>query len=263
VAGGLSQSAVNDKAGARTPLALVFASLTLALCLVFLTGLVRDLPKAVLAAIVLVAVKGLIDVRGIRRLRRVSRFELRVALVALVGVLLLGILKGVVLAAIVSILMLLRRAAAPHVAFLGRIPGTRSFGDLAGNPENMPVPGLVAFRVESSLLYFNAESVLRCVLDRVAAERPPVRLVVGDLSTSPYVDLAGAEMLEALHGELARRGIELRLVKASDSARDILGAAELLSRLGPVDHSFSLSEVVEDFERSPAPAAGPAAEVSV
>ena len=104
VAGGLSQSVVNDKAGVKTPLALIFASATLALCLLFLTGLVRNLPTVVLAAIVLVAVRGLIDIAELRHLFRVSRFEFSMALVAFVGVLLLGILKGVLLAAAVSLI---------------------------------------------------------------------------------------------------------------------------------------------------------------
>jgi MFS superfamily sulfate permease-like transporter len=92
VAGGLSQSSVNDKAGARTPLALVFASVTIGLCLMFLTGLLSNLPNVVLAVIVLVAVKGLINVRELRHVWRVSRFEFAVAMVAFAGVLLLGIL---------------------------------------------------------------------------------------------------------------------------------------------------------------------------
>jgi MFS superfamily sulfate permease-like transporter len=146
VAGGLSQSAVNEKAGARSRLALVVASLALGICLVFLTGLLRDLPKAVLAAIVLVAVKGLIDLREIARLRRVSRLEFRVAITALVGVLLLGILKGVLLAVIGSILLLLHRAAFPHVAILGRIPHTTRFSDLERHPDNERTPGACVFR---------------------------------------------------------------------------------------------------------------------
>ena len=110
VAGGLSQSAVNDKAGAKTPLALVFASATIALCLLFLTGLLRNLPTVVLAAIVLVAVKGLINVRGLRRLWQVSRFEFGISMVAFAGVLLLGILQAAcMLAALVSVLLLLGR----------------------------------------------------------------------------------------------------------------------------------------------------------
>ena len=157
VAGGLSQSAVNDKAGARTPLALVFASMTLALCLLFLTGLLENLPKAVLAAVVLTAVSGLLDFPALLRMWRVSRLDFYAAAIALVAVLLLGILQGILLAALASILMLLARASRPHVAFLGRIPGTNSYSDLARHPENEALPGVIAFRPEASLIYVNAE----------------------------------------------------------------------------------------------------------
>ena len=113
---------VNDKAGAKTPLALVFASATLSLCLLFLTGLLKNLPTVVLAAIVLVAIRGLIDIAELRHLFRVSRFEFSMSMVALMGVLLLGILKGVLLAAVVSLLILLAGASHPHIAFLGGSP---------------------------------------------------------------------------------------------------------------------------------------------
>ena len=123
VAGGLSQTAVNDRAGARSPLALVVCSAALAVCLLFLTGLLADLPKAALAAIVLTAVAGLIDIPGLVRLWRVSPMDFAASAVALVAVLLLGILQGVLLVAMASVLMLLANAARPHVAFLGRVPG--------------------------------------------------------------------------------------------------------------------------------------------
>ena len=103
VAGGLSQTAVNDQAGARTPLALVFASITLALCLLFLTGLLENLPKAVLAAVVLTAVSGLLDFPALFRLWRVSKLDFYAAAIALGGVLLLGILQGILVAALASI----------------------------------------------------------------------------------------------------------------------------------------------------------------
>src|SRR5438874_4988200 len=125
VAGGLSQSTVNDKAGAKTALSLVFASATIALCLLFLTGLLRNLPDVVLAAIVLVAVKGLINIPELRRVWTLSRMEFGIAMAAFGGVLLLGILKGVLLAAIVSMLLLIHRAAHPRVARLGLVRGAR------------------------------------------------------------------------------------------------------------------------------------------
>jgi high affinity sulfate transporter 1 len=247
VAGGLSQSAVNEKAGAKTPLALVFASATLGLCLVFLTGLVENLPKAVLAAIVLVAVKGLIDLREMARLRHVSRLEFWVSIVAFAAVLVEGVLRGVLFAALVSILMLLRRAAHPHVAFLGRIPGTRRFSDLQRHPDNERIPGVLAFRVESSLMYFNAENIMRAVLDRLRSEGDGVRLVVCDLSTSPYVDLAGARMLQSLSEELAKRDVALRVTDARAAVRDLLRAEGVDQKVGGINRFASVADVVEDF----------------
>jgi len=161
VAGGLSQSAVNDKAGAKTPAAICLAAIIIGLVSLFLTGLFRNLPEAVLAAVVLVAVKGLIDVRELGHVWRVSRFEFYVAMVALVGVLFLGILRGIVLASIVSILLLLRRTSQPHVALLGKIPGMDRFTDMERHPTNESIPGVLLFRIESSLLYFIA--VISCI----------------------------------------------------------------------------------------------------
>lgn len=232
VAGGLSQSAVSEKAGAKTPLALVFASVTLALCLLFLTGLLAALPKAVLAAVVLTAVAGLIDVREMVRLFRVSRIDFAAAAIALVGVLLLGILQGILLAALASVLILLARASRLHVAFLGRVPATGVLGDMDRHPENAAIPGILAFRPEGSLLYLNAESVQETVLERVMAQPSgAVRLVVCDLSSSPVMDLAGVRMLRKLQSVFAARGIRFDIAGPHGRVRDLLrreGFAEVI-----------------------------------
>jgi high affinity sulfate transporter 1 len=245
VAGGLSQSAVNDKAGARTPLALVFASITLALCLLFLTGLLANLPKAVLAAVVLTAVIGLIDVAGLFRMWRISKLDFYAATIALGGVLLLGILQGILLAALASVLMLLARASQPHVAFLGRIPGTDSYSDIARHPENEPLRDLIVFRPEASLLYVNADSILESVLERVRKAGPSdVRLVICDLSASPYIDLAGSRMLHQLHGQLACRDIALRIVGAHGRVRDLLRAEGIDEKVGGLDRLQTLDDLL-------------------
>lgn len=245
VAGGLSQSAVNDKAGAQSPLALVLASVTLALCLLFLTGLLENLPKAVLAAVVLTAILGLFDFPGLLRMWRVSRIDFYAAAIALVAVLLLGILQGILLAALASIVMLLVRASLPHVAFLGRIPGTDSYSDLARHPENEALPGVIAFRPEASVIYVNADTVLEAVLHRLrAADASDVRLVVCDLSASPYLDLAGSRMLHQLHGELAARGIELRIVGARGRVRDLLRADGMGEKVGGIERIVTLDTLL-------------------
>ena len=249
VAGGLSQSAVNDKAGASTPLALVVASITLALCLLFLTDLLENLPKAVLAAVVLTAILGLFDFRALLHMWRVSRIDFYAATTAIMGVLLLGILQGILLAALVSILLLLARASQPHVAFLGRIPGTNSYSDLARHPENEPLGNVIAFRPEASLLYVNAGSVLETVMTSVLNDRSKIRAVICDLSASPYVDLAGARMLRALYGELAARSIALQIVGARGRVRDLLRADGLAEKVGELERAVSLDDAISDARR--------------
>jgi sulfate permease, SulP family len=247
-AGGLSQSAVNEKAGARTPLALVFASVALGLVLLFLTGLFRNLPDTVLAAVVLMSVLGLIDLREFHHLFRVSRLDFIAAAVALAGVLLLGILNGVIFAVVASLIMLLQRTSAPHVAYLGRIPGTNRFSDLARHPDNEPIPGVLAFRVEAALLYFNTDHVLRDVLQRVRDSGAGLQLVICDLSNSPYVDLAGAHMLARLYDELKAQGIGLRIVEAHATERDILRAEGLEHLVGHIDRQTSLTDALAEFK---------------
>jgi high affinity sulfate transporter 1 len=249
LAGGLSQSAVNERAGARTPLSLVFASLALALVLLFLTGLFHNLPAPVLAAVVFVAVAGLIDLKELVHLFRVNRLDFFAAVVAFAGVLLLGILNGVIFAVVASLLMLLQRTSTPHVAFLGRIPGTDRFTDIARHPDNELIPGVLIFRVEAVLLYFNVDHVLRDVLDRVRAAPSGLKLVICDLSNAAYVDLAGARMLTRLHDELKTMNVGLRIIGAHASERDVLRAEGLETTCGPIHRDISIGDALADFNR--------------
>ena len=245
VAGGLSQSAVNDNAGARTPLALLICSLALGLCLLFFTGLLTNLPKAVLAAIVFAAVYRLIDLRALLRMWRVSRIDFYAAAIALVSVLLLGILQGVLLASIASIFLLLARASQPNVAFLGRLPGSGRYSDSARHDDVEPLVGVIAFRPEASLLYINAETILEIVLIALR-NSPRIRLVVCDLSASPYIDLAGARMLRDLNDELALRHASFCIVGAHAQLRDLLRAEGLAEKTDSGQWLRSLDAVLED-----------------
>jgi sulfate permease, SulP family len=243
VAGGLSQSAVNDSAGARTPLALVVCSVTLALCLLFFTGLLTNLPKAVLAAIVFAAVYRLVDIRALMRMWRVSRIDFCAAAIALVSVLLLGILQGVLLASIASIFLLLARASRPNVAFLGRLPGSGRYSDSARHEGVEPLVGVIAFRPEASLLYINAETILEAVLSAVQ-KSSEIKLVACDLSASPYIDLAGARMLLDLHDELTSRQVAFCIVGAHAQLRDLLRAEGLADRTDSSEWLRTLDSVL-------------------
>jgi MFS superfamily sulfate permease-like transporter len=191
-----------------------------------------------LAAVVLTAVAGLIDVRKMRRLWQVSRPDFAAATVALAGVLLLGILQGILLAALASVLIMLIRTSRPHVTFLGRLPGTTLYSDIARHPENERIPGVLAFRPDGSLLYVNAESVLAAVLARLASEPlGSIRLVVCDLSAAPHLDLAAVGMLRQLHSTLVRQRIRLAVAGPHGEVRDLLrreGFADLVGGIARI-----------------------------
>src|SRR4051795_4867657 len=245
VAGGLSQSAVNDQAGARTPLALVVCSATLAICLLFLTGLLTNLPKAVLAAIVFTAVYKLVDVAALMRMWRISRIDFYAAAIALISVLLLGILQGILLASIASIFLLLARASRPNIAFLGRLPRTGRYSDTARPQGVEPLAGVIAFRPEASLLYINAETILEAVLSALRTSSG-IRLVACDLSASPYIDLAGARMLHDLSDELVARRVAFCIVGAHGQLRDLLLAEGLADKTDSSHWLRSLDSVLGD-----------------
>lgn len=245
VAGGLSQSAVNDAAGARTPLALVFCSATLALCLLFFTGLLTNLPKTVLAAIVFSAVYKLVDIAALARMWRISRIDFYAAIIALVSVLFLGILQGVLLAAVASIFLLLLRASQPNIAFLGRQAGSGRYSDRARHDDVEPLTGIIAFRPETSLLYVNAETIFETVLAALRTS-PDVKLVACDLSASPFIDLAGSRMLHDLHQELASRQITFCIVGAHAQLRDLLRADGLADKTDSGDWMRTLDSVLSN-----------------
>jgi sulfate permease, SulP family len=243
LAGGMSQSAVNEKGGAKTPLALVFASLAIGGVLLFLTGWMKNLPEPVLATVVLLAVWGLVQPKEVRHIRRVSKPEFRIAMVAMLGVLLFGILKGILLAAILSVLLLLRSASRPRVLQLGRLPGTDRFVDVARAAEHEPIPGVLVFRIESGLFYFNAQNIKSEILGQ-AANVPGLRAVVLDLSTSPNIDLAAARMLAALDQELKRGGVALKLAEVHGAVRDLLHANGLHRQLLGIEQRMAVQSLV-------------------
>ncbi len=251
ISGGMSQSLVNESGGARTPLSGLIAAGIMLVVALFFTELLRNLPQPVLAAIVLMAVASLVKVKELKRLWRLHRSEFFVAATSLLGVLSAGLLQGVLIGAIISLVLLIRRASTPHVAFLGRIPGARRYSDHSRHPDNEPTPGVLAFRVESSIVYFNADHIFDSVSARVDASREPIRFAVCDLSTSPNIDMAGARMLQNLHGEMARRGIAFHLVEARSTVRDMLRIEGVEEKVGRIDRFTSLAHAIDDFQKQP------------
>ena len=250
VSGGMSQSLVNESGGARTPLSGFIAALLTLLIVLFVSGALRYLPQPVLAAIVLMAVTGLFRVTALRHLWRADRTEFVVAIAALLGVLGSGLLRGVLIGAIISVVQLLRRASRPHVAFLGRIPGTRRFSDMARHPDNEPVPGALLVRVESSLLYFNAEYVRDTVAAQLRAEATPPKIVILDLSASPHMDIQACGVVINIADDIKAVGARLQIVEARSSVRDRLRAEGMEEHVSQVNRFTSVADAVEDFQKA-------------
>jgi MFS superfamily sulfate permease-like transporter len=249
VSGGMSQSLVNEGGGARTPLSGAFAAGIILVVVLYFSHLLAALPQPVLAAVVLVAVAGLFKVSALKHLWRSDRTEFIVAIAAIVGVLGQGLLRGVMIGAIISLVLLIRRASRPHVAVLGRIPGTRRFSDHERHPDNELIPGVLIFRPESGLMYFNMDHVRDRIVDRVRAETTLPRLVVLDLSAAPRVDMHSAQMLGSLADELTATGIRVQAVEARSSVRERLRGEGVEARLGGIDRFTTVADAVEAFQK--------------
>jgi sulfate permease, SulP family len=242
--GGLSQSAVNEKAGAKTPVSLIVASICIAICLLFLTGLLKNLPGVILASIVLVAIRGLIDIKEMKRLFKVNRFDFMIAMASLLSVIIFGIKDGVLIGALFSLTLIIRSVSAPHVAFLGRIPGTNRYTDIKRHPDNEILPGILLLRVESPLVYFNVSNVYRTIWAKVNACRPSLKVVIFDLSTSATIDSSGARLIKRLYQNLEGRGIGFKVAEAHSEVRDILRHEDIEHLLGHVSRRDTLHDVV-------------------
>ncbi len=253
VSGGLSQSAVNDKAGAKTPVSLMVASFGIAICLLFLTGLLKNLPTVILASIVLFAIKGLVDIKEMKRLFKVNRFDFVIAMTALISVIVLGILQGVLVAALFSLILIIRNVSNPHVAFLGRIPGTNRYTDIKRHPDNELLPGILLFRVESPLVYFNVSMVYNTVWAKVLASNSSLKTVIFDLSSSATIDSSGARLIKRLYQNLEVRNIKLMVAEAHSEVRDILRHEKIEHLLGHVSRRDTLHDIVVNAigEREP------------
>jgi high affinity sulfate transporter 1 len=248
VSGGMSQSLVNESAGARTPASGLVAAVFTLIVVLFASGLLRNLPQPVLAAIVLAAVMSLVDIRALQHIWRFSRAEFLVALVALLGVLGSGPVNGVLLGAAISIVLLLRQAARPRVVELARVPGTTIFADRARHPETEPTSGVLVVRCESAMLYFNVEFVRERLFELLSARPDPVRLVVLFLGAVPKIDLAGAELLADLRKTFRARGVEFRLADAHGEVRDALRRIGFEQEYGTLESGQTVDRIVSKWQ---------------
>ena len=233
VTGGFSRTAVNAQAGAKTGLASLVTAIIVALALVALTPLFFYLPKAVLAAIIMTAVFGLIDFAEIRHLYRVKRGDLALLALTFAATLGFGIEQGIMIGISASLLAFVFRTTRPHTAVLGRLPGTRAFRNVRNFEEAETFPGILMVRVDAQF-YFGNVTFLKETLKRLEADvDAPLRAVIVDASSVNQLDSSADSALHEILDDYERRGIRLYFAYVKGPVRDVMHRSRLIERLGP------------------------------
>jgi SulP family sulfate permease len=250
ISGSFSKTAVNDRNGAKTQLAGAIAAGVIILVVLYFTGFFYYLAEPVIAALIVVAVFKMVDIPGLARIGHINRTEIYIALITFGGVLIFGILAGVLIGAALSLIEILYRFTFPHMAVIGRIPGTNVFGDINRHPENEAIPGVFIYRIDAPLIFANAESFKENFSKAFGQEHRPVNLVIIDLQSSPITDVTAVDMIRDLITELERKGIILRLAHASGQVRDVLRAAGIEDKVGKLDQTTTIAALIEQNKKS-------------
>jgi len=220
--GSLSQSSVNDNAGARTSLSLLVAAILGLVTVIALTPLFTDLPEAVLAALIIFAVLRLMKFRQMQGFYRLQKVEFWLGMIALLGVLTLDVLPGLAVAVLFSLIYVIYKSSQPHVSVLGRVPGSPgAYTDIQRHPEDQPVEGVIIFRLNAPLYFANASLIYNRLKELTRDNQPPPKAVILDMSASDNLDITSLEMLEKLVTELKEANIEVMVAEVHQPVRDM------------------------------------------
>ena len=228
-----SRTPVAEAAGARTQLTGVVGAIAIALLLLLAPSLLRNLPTAALAAVVIAAAIGLIEINDLRRIYRIQQWEFWLSMVCLAGVAVLGAIPGIAVAITIAVIEFLWDGWRPHSAVLSEVAGIRGYHDISRHPEGRLIPGLVLLRWDAPLFFANAELFHDRVLAAVAAAPTPVRWLVVTAEPVTSVDVTSADMLRELDDELRASGVVLHFAEMKDPVKDKLrrfGLAERFAR---------------------------------
>jgi high affinity sulfate transporter 1 len=242
-----SRTPVAEAAGARTQLTGIVGALAIALLLVLAPELLQHLPHTALAAVVIAAAIGLVEVSDLRRIYRIQRWEFWLSMACFAGVAAFGAIPGIALAIVIAVIEFLWDGWRPHSAVLGRVERVKGYHDIARYPEARLIPGLVLFRWDAPLFFANAELFHERVLDAVASSPTPVRWVVVAAEPVTSVDVTAADAVCELDDTLHGAGIELCFAEMKDPVKDKLKRFELFTRFGERTFFATLGEAVSAY----------------
>jgi high affinity sulfate transporter 1 len=249
VSGADSRTAVNDSVGGKSQVTSLVAAGLLILVLLFFTTPLALLPVAVLSAVLINAALGLFDLQSLLTLRQISPQEFRLSMVTLLGVITIGVLPGVLVAVGLAILQLLARASRPHDALLGRIPGVDGFHDIQGHPDAETFPGLLIYRFDSSLVFFNSDYFKARVRIMAGQAKTKLRYFLLDAESMPLIDSTGAASLAEVRNELAEKGVVFAMAAAKGPLRVMLERMGLTQQIGAARFFPTLESAVEALKK--------------
>lgn len=247
IAGSFSRTAVNAEAGAKSALSSIFNAIVIGVTLLLLTPLFYYMPKAVLAAIVIVAVSGLIDIREARRLFYIRRQDFMVLIFAFAITLLFGAFYGIILSAVASLVLIIQRISRPHIALLGQIPGTNVLRNPKRAPNAEEIEGLIIFRMDASLYYANVSYLKDKIQASIARRDTPVKAFILDATSINEIDATAALALYDIIDELHSQDVEFYLTNVKGPVRDVMARAGLYEKLGRDHFFFSKKAAVKSF----------------
>ena len=237
-AGSMSASAVKEGAGARSQVANLVTWGMAIVTVLFLTPLFRNLPEAVLGALIIHALWHILASRKLQRVRSVSRTEFGLGALTFAGVILVDVLQGMLLGLICSVLLVIYRSSRPHLSSLGHVPGVPgAYSDVARHPETLPVPGVLILRLNAQLYYANALTVRDAVKALVEEADPQPQALILDAAPQDTLDITSSDMLKGLVKELQGHGIAVYAAEVHAPVLEFAGKSGLLEVLG-ADHVF-------------------------
>ena len=247
VTGGFSRTAINGQAGAATPMASLISALVIAITLLFLTPLFTYLPNAVLGAIVMVAVAGLVDVREMRLLWRVKRSDWALLLITFFATLGLGIEEGILIGVLASLIVVIRNSSMPHTTLMGRLPGTRTYRNVERFPEAEVHPNIAVLRIDASIYFANASFVKDRVRELIR-DRPELQAIVIDAYPINQIDASATHALEDVLEMTEQEGIIVYFAGVKGPVRDVLDRADITTRLGTDRFTLLVADAVEQAQ---------------
>ncbi len=247
-----SRTAVAAQSGAKTQLTGLVAAGLVLLMLLFVPGLVQAMPQSVLAAVLIAASFSLFDVAELRRLYQVRKTEFALAAACAAGVMFVGVLQGIVVAVVLSVFYIFKRAWAPYSAVLGGAPGLPGYHDIERYPEVQQVPGLLIIRWSAPLFFANANQFRDRIRELVKASTPPPRWVLVAAEPITDIDTTAGSMLTDLDLELNAAGIHLAFAELQSGVRDMIVKYGLLETIDEGHLYRSVSEAVEAYGREAA-----------